>query len=1098
MNKTWRSVWNEADQAWVAAPETARARGKATRGHVLLGTTALGVVAALGSGSSFAAGAVPGVGSLELCNGVGGASIGSGGTINRLLDCSGGKPGGDGLAFSLNNTGDPATGGYGFDASTARVSAYKNGKLVLLGSSVLVQGPTTFTNTVTMSNQKIVALAPGALSATSTDAVNGSQLYATNQSITNIEGGIANAVQYDSSAHDSVTLGGKGAARPVGLHNVAAGTAPTDALNVSQLQAAGANFDANGTITNPFVSYDDASKGIVTLGGAGGTKITNVKPGALSATSTDAVNGSQLYATNQSITNIAGGVADAVQYDSSAHDSVTLGGKGAAKPVGLHNVAAGTAPTDALNVSQLQAAGANFDANGTITNPFVSYDDANKGIVTLGGAGGTKITNVKPGALSATSTDAVNGAQLNAVNQQVTENTTNLTELTNNINLGTIGLVRQDGASRKLTVGATTDGTLVDFTGTAGARRLTGIAAGTGAADAANVGQIQSAGFVLDMSGAVTNQAVTYNAGSIASGKPTIALAPGSGFSKYYVDGDRAKAMLPAGTVISNVAAGIQQTDAVNVGQVFDIVSNLTGGGLLPQNNNTNNKLFSLAAAPGNSGVNTSNLTRSYATAAYYSQVNGLGNSTGSTPPSDMARVGTAAGAVAVGSNALTTGAGGVALGVQAYAQQNDSVAIGSGSVATAADTVSVGNDGTASLPIMNPDGTSSSVTNAANTRRIVNMAAGQGSTDAVNVAQLNGALGVIGGGAKVNTDGTIVMPSFSVGGTTVNTVNAAIANLDQRVKQNTTDIASLQGGGSGGGGGSSGVANPDALNYDSSAHDKVTLASTTGGLATMTGLQNATLSAGSTDAVTGQQLYTTNQNLANTNIEIANLSQTIQNVSAGATPSLSSNTANGPAAASGTSTIAVGGGATASGNNSTALGDKARATATNAVALGANAVAKNAGSVAIGANSVADRDNSVSVGAAGAERQITNVAAGTANTDAVNLQQLNDKIAQQNSTVSQQVAGVQQQISSVQRQVDTVAKNAYAGVAAAMAMPNLTPSGPGRTLVAAGGGYYMGGSAAAVGVTYRSANSHWLVNGAVSVTNTGNAGARAQVGYEF
>nr|WP_290371223.1 YadA-like family protein [Paraburkholderia unamae] len=64
--------------------------------------------------------------------------------------------------------------------------------------------------------------------------------------------------------------------------------------------------------------------------------------------------------------------------------------------------------------------------------------------------------------------------------------------------------------------------------------------------------------------------------------------------------------------------------------------------------------------------------------------------------------------------------------------------------------------------------------------------------------------------------------------------------------------------------------------------------------------------------------------------------------------------------------------------------------------------------------------------------------------------------------------------------------------------MPNLTPSGPGRTVVAAGGGYYMGGSAAAVGVTYRSVNMHWLVNGGVSVTSTGNTAARAQVGYEF
>jgi autotransporter adhesin len=67
---------------------------------------------------------------------------------------------------------------------------------------------------------------------------------------------------------------------------------------------------------------------------------------------------------------------------------------------------------------------------------------------------------------------------------------------------------------------------------------------------------------------------------------------------------------------------------------------------------------------------------------------------------------------------------------------------------------------------------------------------------------------------------------------------------------------------------------------------------------------------------------------------------------------------------------------------------------------------------------------------------------------------------------------------------INDVARNAYAGIAAAMAMPNMTPSGPGRTIVAAGGATYKGGSAAAVGATYRSQKGRWLVNGAVSVTS--------------
>jgi autotransporter adhesin len=168
---------------------------------------------------------------------------------------------------------------------------------------------------------------------------------------------------------------------------------------------------------------------------------------------------------------------------------------------------------------------------------------------------------------------------------------------------------------------------------------------------------------------------------------------------------------------------------------------------------------------------------------------------------------------------------------------------------------------------------------------------------------------------------------------------------------------------------------------------------------------------------------------------------------------------------------------------------------------MGANAKASADNSVALGANSVANRANTVSVGAAGSERQITNVAAGTEATDAVNVEQMNAAV---NNAIGELPSGMSakqytdSRFNSMQNSVNQVAKNAYAGVAAAMAMPNLTPAQPGGTVVAAGSGVYKSGAAAAVGVTHRSANGKWLTNGAVSVTSTGDAGARVQVGYEF
>ena len=78
-----------------------------------------------------------------------------------------------------------------------------------------------------------------------------------------------------------------------------------------------------------------------------------------------------------------------------------------------------------------------------LSDNAVQYDkDSNKAKVTLGGDGGTTITNVKDGALSENSSDAVNGKQLYAeqqarekadaeINQKVTNNTNEITKIKN-------------------------------------------------------------------------------------------------------------------------------------------------------------------------------------------------------------------------------------------------------------------------------------------------------------------------------------------------------------------------------------------------------------------------------------------------------------------------------------------------------------------------------------------------------------------------------------------------------------------------------------------------------------------------------------------
>ena len=97
-------------------------------------------------------------------------------------------------------------------------------------------------------------MAAGQISSTSTDAINGSQLYATNKAIENIKTGGAGVVQYSDAATPNKSNGGKPSNNatlvgadvnaPVTLSNVADGKAPNDAVNVKQMQQMSAGLNS--------------------------------------------------------------------------------------------------------------------------------------------------------------------------------------------------------------------------------------------------------------------------------------------------------------------------------------------------------------------------------------------------------------------------------------------------------------------------------------------------------------------------------------------------------------------------------------------------------------------------------------------------------------------------------------------------------------------------------------------------------------------------------------------------------------------------------------------------------------------------------------
>ena len=291
----------------------------------------------------------------------------------------GGGGGGGSGGWKLSANGGAATTVP--SGATVNVGAGPSGNLVVTKTGTDISVDTSLRPTfdevsinggAVLSSSGITNLADGAVNATSKDAVNGAQLYGATASVASALGGgsavgangaistptyevyganvsgVQGAVsalqahaplQYSNSAgvaapqtpSDDVTLVGSDTG-PVIIHNLAAGVANTDAINVQQLNNAVANIVAG---VNPYgVNYSQTTANTIVFsspnnGGTAGAAVTltNVAPGALSATSTDAVNGAQLFATNQAVANLSA-FAQTVQKQAYAGTAVGLAAAG--------------------------------------------------------------------------------------------------------------------------------------------------------------------------------------------------------------------------------------------------------------------------------------------------------------------------------------------------------------------------------------------------------------------------------------------------------------------------------------------------------------------------------------------------------------------------------------------------------------------------------------------------------------------------------------------------------------------------------------------------------------------------------------------------
>jgi autotransporter adhesin len=554
---------------------------------------------------------------------------------------------------------------------------------------------------------------------------------------------------------NSVSIGAAGAERQV--TNLAAGTAATDAVNLGQLQASeqGAlRYDLNG---DGSVNYASA-----TLGQTGtATTLRNLGPGQVSATSSEAINGAQLFAANQAVaTHLGGGAA------------VNGSGVLTAPTYSINNVAANGTVTkgsyndvgtafDAVSNSLANVA----DQTGEIDKLAVKYDVDGSGNVlnsvtlTGTGTGAVKITNVAAGSILAGSSDAITGDQLFSTNSTIANYFGGTTAYNGTTNVWTapkfsISSIATDGTFtsgdyNNVTAAFTAvDGSLKVLNqritnGGGGSAYLavnsTAAAATAAGAEAVAVGPQASAAGANSV--AVGNGASASAGNSVALGAGSVAsVGAQSGYTGAY---GQTGASNSAGEVsvgstgserkITHVADGSDTYDATNVGQL----KNGVNYAIDESKKYTDQKIQNITNVAGSFRANnTNNLADPSASGA-----NSAAGGAGST----------------------AAGANSTALGNGSQAQADNSVALGAGSVANRANTVSVGASGAE--------------------RQVVNVADGSQATDAVNVRQLQASQqGTIRYDTTVNgatNYNSVTLGSTNSGPTTVRNVAAGTAGTD-------------------------------------------------------------------------------------------------------------------------------------------------------------------------------------------------------------------------------------------------------------------------------------------------------------------------------
>ncbi|EBX6648764.1 TPA: YadA-like family protein [Salmonella enterica subsp. enterica] len=998
----------------------------------------------------------------------GGASVNSDGTVNApLYEVGTGIYNNVGSALSALNTSITNT--------EASVSGLAEDAL-LWDESI-----SAFSASHTGNASKITNLAAGTLAADSTDAVNGSQLFDTNEKVDKNTADIA--TNTDSINQNTTDIAANTTSINQNTTDIATNTTSINNLSNSVT-----------TLTDDALLWDAASGAFSAKHNGSASKIINVAAGDLSEDSTDAVNGSQLYETNQKVDQNTSAIAD-------------------------------------INTSITNLSSDNLSWNETTSSFSASH----------GSSTTNKITNVAAGELSEESTDAVNGSQLFETNEKVDQNTTDIAANTTNITQNSTAIENLNTSVSDINTSITglTDNALLwdedigAFSANHGGStsKITNVAAGAlseDSTDAVNGSQLYE-----------TNQKVDQNTSAIADINTSITNLGTDALSWDDEEGAFSASHGTSGTnKITNVAAGeiaSDSTDAVNGSQLYE--TNM----LISQYSESISQL---------AGDTSETYITENGTGVKYIRTNDNG-----LEGQDAYATGN--GATAVGYDAVASGAGSLALG-QNSSSIEGSIALGSGSTSNRAITTGIRETSATSDGVVIGYNTTdrellgalSLGTDGESYRQITNVADGSEAQDAVTVRQLQNAIGAVTTTpTKYYHANSTEEDSLAVGTDSLAMGAKTIVNADAGIGigLNTLVMADAINGIAIGSNARANHANSIAMGNgsqttrgaqtDYTAYNMDTPQNSVGEFSVgsedgQRQITNVAAGSADTDAVNVSQLKVTDaqvsrntQSITNLNTQVSNLDTRVTNiengigdiVTTGSTKYFKTNTDGADANAQGADSVAIGSGSIAAAENSVALGTNSVADEANTVSVGSSTQQRRITNVAAGVNNTGavnvaqlkaseagsvryetNADGSVNYSVlnlgdgSGGTTRIGNVSAAVNDTDAVNYAQLKRSVEEANTYTDQKMGEMNSKIKGVENKMS-------GGIASAMAMAGLPQAyAPGANMTSIAGGTFNGESAVAIGVSMVSESGGWVYKLQGTSNSQGDYSAAIGAGFQW